>query len=107
MGMLMVRCQKTGRAISTGRQSNPGYLAAPLYFSAVPTVRTAGRGMSGLSKTHGFAIPTTPNVNSRGKRRSARLFEMAQQTTQQSKRKEPLDRRSEDSVTGSAVDKDC
>ena len=56
--------------------SNPGYLAAPLYFSAAPTVRTAGRGMSGLSKTHGFANPTRLNVNSWvRRRRAARLFE--------------------------------
>src|SRR5262245_2488608 len=69
MGMLMIRCPKTGRAISTGGTSNPGYSAAPLYFSAAPTVHTAGRGMSGLSKTHGFAIPTGLNVNSWGRRR--------------------------------------
>jgi hypothetical protein len=68
MGMLMVRCPKTGRAISTADTSNPGYLAAPLYFSAAPTVHTAGRGMSGLSKTHGFAIPTGLNVNPPSKR---------------------------------------
>ena len=59
MGMLMIRCPNTGRAISTG----------PLYFSAAPTVHTAGRGMSGLSKTHGFAIPTRLNVNLWGRRR--------------------------------------
>jgi hypothetical protein len=57
--------------------SNPGYSAAPLYFSAAPIVHTAGRGMSGLSKTHGFAIPTNLNVNSWGERRPARLFKMA------------------------------
>ena len=69
MGMLMVRCPKTGQAISTGLHLNPTYSAAPLYFSAAPTVHTAGSSISGLSKTHGFAIPTCLNVNSQGKRR--------------------------------------
>src|SRR5262249_41101367 len=47
--------------------SNPGCSAAPLYFSAAPTVDTAAPRMSGLSKTHGFAIPTGQNVNSWGR----------------------------------------
>jgi len=88
MGMLMIRCPKTGRAISTGGTSNPGYSAAPLYFSAAPTVHTAGRGMSGLSKTHGFAIPTGLNVNSWGRRRRAvRLCESRGPTAQYPRRK--------------------
>ena len=71
MGMLMIRCPKTGRAISTGRHIESRFFSTPLYFSAAPTVHTAGRGMSGLSKTHGFAIPTRLNVNSWGRRRRA------------------------------------
>jgi hypothetical protein len=47
---------------------NPAVL---LYFSAAPIVHTAGLGMSGLSKTHGCAIPTGRNVSSWRKRRPA------------------------------------
>lgn len=53
-GATLARCPKTGPAIT-----------------------------SGLSKTHGYAIPTTQNVNSWGKRqRAVRLCEIATQITQ-------------------------
>ena len=71
MGMLMVRCPKTGRAISTGRQIESRFFSStPVFFSSTycPHCRA---GMSGLSKTHGFAIPTGLNVNSWGRRRRA------------------------------------
>ena len=42
MGMLMIRCPKTGRQSPRGDMSNPGYSAALLYFSVAPTVHTVG-----------------------------------------------------------------
>ncbi len=66
MGILMIRCSKTGRAISTGTTSNLRLSALALYFSGRPTVHTAMRRMNGLRETHGFAIlylPTTPSTS--------------------------------------------
>ena len=43
MGMLMIRCPKMGRATSTGRDIESRFFSStPPYFSAPPTVHTAG-----------------------------------------------------------------
>ena len=68
MGMLIV-AQRQDKQSSQDYTPNPAYSAALQYFSAGPTVHTAASSMSGLSKTHGFAIPTGLNVNSQSKRR--------------------------------------
>jgi len=72
MGMIMIRCPKTGQAISTGDTLNRRPSARPRYFLAALTVGCASSRTSGSSRTHGSAKPQVPNVKPyvRGKLRS-------------------------------------
>jgi hypothetical protein len=66
MGILMIRCSKTGRAISTGTYVESAAFRSSPVFLGRPTVHTAMRRMNGLRETHGFAIlylPTTPSTS--------------------------------------------
>jgi len=56
MGILMIRCPKSARAISTGTYVKAAPSAPARYFSVKPTVRIAMQRMSGSLKTHGFVI---------------------------------------------------
>jgi hypothetical protein len=49
MGMLMIRCPKTGRAIFTGRYIESRlFRVTPVFFSSTPIVHIAELSMSGL-----------------------------------------------------------
>jgi hypothetical protein len=56
MGILMIRCPKTGRAISTGTYVESAAFRSSPVFLGRPTVHTATRRMNGLRETHGSAI---------------------------------------------------
>ena len=55
MGILMIRCSKTGRAISTGRHVEAAAFRSSPVFLGRPTVHTAMHRMNGLLETHGSA----------------------------------------------------
>jgi hypothetical protein len=84
MGMLMVRCPKTGRAIATGRYIESRlFSSTPVFFGSTycPHCRVRHEW---FVKDVGFVILTRLNVNSWvRRRRAARLFEMVPQTAQQ------------------------
>ena len=65
MGILMIRCSKTGRAISTGTYvESAAFRSSPVFFGQ--TYCPQMRRMNGLRETHGFAIlylPTTPSTS--------------------------------------------
>jgi hypothetical protein len=72
MGMIMIRCPKTGQAISTGRYVEPATFRSTPVFLAGPAVGCAASRTSGSPRTHGSAKPQAPNVKQyvRGKLRS-------------------------------------
>jgi hypothetical protein len=62
MGILMIRCSKIGRAISTGAYVEPTAFRSSPYFSAKPTVHIAMRRMSGSLKMHGYYSETSDEL---------------------------------------------
>jgi len=80
MGMLMVRCPKTGRAIATGRYIESRlFSSTPVFFGSTycPHCRVRHEW---FVKDAWVCDSDSLNVNSSGKRRhAARLFEMAPQ----------------------------